>query len=387
MPRPFPAEPHRRDEPPPLPGEAVRGHESARAEVDLTCNECGAPLRWSPADSALRCDHCGALEPVEVESGTIPEYPLEAAASAARGLGVDVRVLVCETCAARVTFDGDVTSKPCPFCGSPSVLDQEANRSHIRPESLIPLEIEEKRVEEAFRRWIKSLWFRPGALKHTKHLHAVGVYVPAWTFDASVRSSWNAESGTYYWVTESYTAMENGRPVRRTRQVRKVRWWPSSGRRKDAYDDVLVVASKGIDDELARKLGPFSTEGLVPYSPAFLAGWRAEEYQIDLDAGWKLGRERIEAEQIRRCAGDVPGDTHRSLRVRNEVSDVLWKHVLLPMWSVTYEYQGKPYAVLVHGESGRVVGHAPYSWVKILLFALGVIVLAGILLLVAGHLQ
>ncbi|MEM8710331.1 MAG: zinc ribbon domain-containing protein, partial [Planctomycetota bacterium] len=87
---------------------------------------------------------------------------------------------------------------------------------------------------------------------------------------------------------------------------------------------------------------------------------------------------RIEQSQRRRCAGDVPGDTHRALKVRNEISDVRWKHVLLPMWSVTYQFRGKPYAVLVHGQSGRIVGHAPYSWVKILLAVLAVAVAVAI---------
>ena len=51
--------------------------------------------------------------------------------------------------------------------------------------------------------------------------------------------------------------------------------------------------------------------------------------------------------------------------------------MLLPMWSVTYRLAGRSYAVLVHGETGRVAGKAPYSWVKIGLAAL--VVLAGAL--------
>jgi len=68
----------------------------------------------------------------------------------------------------------------------------------------------------------------------------------------------------------------------------------------------------------------------------------------------------------------VPGDTHRNLRVSNQLEDVRWKHVLLPVWSLTYSFRGKNYAVLVHGQSGRVVGRAPLSWVKILLLVLAV---------------
>ena len=353
---------------------------SPRAEVDLTCDECGAPLRWSPDVGALSCEHCGTARRVEVVQATIVERPLDAAHTAERGFGRDVRVLECETCDARVTFEGASTSEACPFCGSPGVLDQDANRNCIRPESLIPLEIGRGKVETSFKKWIGSRWFRPNALKKIDTFQAVGVYVPAWTFDAEVHSDWSAQSGTYYYVDESYTAIEDGRTVRRTRRVRKVRWWPSWGDRDDSYDDVLVVASQGIDEKLAKRLGPFGAVGLVPYSPEYLAGWRAEEYRIDLDEGWRRARAEIQATQRRRCAGDVPGDTHRALRVKSEIFNVLWKHVLLPMWSLTYDYRGKHYAVLVHGQSGRIVGRAPYSWVKILLFLL---LIAGALSLIA----
>ena len=64
----------------------------------------------------------------------------------------------------------------------------------------------------------------------------------------------------------------------------------------------------------------------------------------------------------------MPGDTHRNLRVRDEVAEVRWKHVLLPLWSLQYRFGGKVYTVLVQGQSGRVVGEAPYSPIKVALF-------------------
>lgn len=371
--------------PPPLPRAAFRPEASPAAEVDLDCDECGAPLRWSPDEGALHCEHCNAVKEVVVRDEAILERPLSAAGEAATGLGRAVRVTECQNCGARVTFEGPSTSESCPFCGSAEVLSQEASRNAIRPESLIPLEVGRGSVEETFRRWISSLWFRPNAIKRTKRVEAVGVYVPAWTFDAAVHSDWSAQSGTYYWVTETYTTRINGKRQVRTRRVRKVRWWPSWGQRDDHHDDRLVIASRGIDEDLAGSLGDFSTEGLVPYEPSFLAGWRAEEYQVDLEEGWRRGQRMIEELQRERCADDVPGDTHRSLSVRNTFRDVRWKHVLLPMWSVTYDFRGRSYAVLINGQTGRIAGRAPYSWVKIALAVLGgLLALTGAALL-AGH--
>jgi hypothetical protein len=157
------------------------------------------------------------------------------------------------------------------------------------------------------------------------------------------------------------------------RQVRKIRWEPASGGRDDVYDDLLVHASKGLPEKLAAELGRFDTSALVPYRPEYLAGWHAEEYAVDLESGFAVGKQRIESTQEGRCGGDVPGDTHRNLRVRNTIRDPRWKHVLLPLWSLTYTYAGKDFPVLVHGQTGRVVGEAPYSWVKILLLVLALV--------------
>jgi predicted RNA-binding Zn-ribbon protein involved in translation (DUF1610 family) len=345
-----------------------------RARIDLECDECGAPLAWSPEDFALSCAHCGTRREVLARDALILERPLDGAslADAETGYGLDLRVLACETCGARTALEGHTVADHCPFCGSPQLLDQGAHRNRVRPESVVPLHVGRAKVEEAFRTWVRSRWFRPNALARQREFAALGVYVPAWTFDARAYSRWTAQSGTYYWETEYVSVRVGNRTERQARQVRKVRWRPAAGDRHDVFDDLLVLASKAIDTELAEKLGPFERGALVPYRPEYLAGWRAEEYQVDLDEGWRRGRGEMESIQRSRCAGDVPGDTHRALRVETHLDDVRWKLVLLPLWSLSYRFGGKHYAVLVHGVTGRIVGRAPLSWVKVLLLVLAI---------------
>ena len=264
----------------------------APAPVDLDCDQCGAALTWDPVADALACGHCGATRPVPRAEAEIVERPLAAAGQAQRGLGLEVRVARCGNCMARVSFAEATTSTACLFCGSPNLLDQEANRNALRPESLIPLDVGQEKVREEFLRWLGGLWFRPNALKRTRNFEALGVYVPAWTFDARVHSEWSADSGTYYWVDVSYTTTENGERVARTRRERRTRWRPAWGERDDAFDDIEVLASTGIDAGLAGRLGAFDTRELVPYQPEYLAGWHAEEYQLDLAGGGETARDR-----------------------------------------------------------------------------------------------
>lgn len=366
-------------------GVEVEGEEPQSAgKVDFPCENCGADMTWDPAVDALSCEYCGANIQVPRGEGTIVERSLEDAGAAARGLGLEIRVAKCGNCGARVTFDEASTAELCVYCGSANVMRQAANRNAIRPESLVPLDVSRNEVRESFLKWIKGLWFRPNELKKTKEFKAAGVYVPYWTFDCQVASSWSADAGYYYYVTQTYVVRVNGRAQRRTRRVRKIRWVPAWGDRNDAYDDHLVSATSGMPHELVSSLGDFQTRELVPYKPQYLAGWHAEEYQVDLEGGWERGERFVVDSQRSRCAGDVPGDTHRNLRVQNRISAVRWKHVLLPIWSLQYRYRGKTYTVLVNGQTGKVAGEAPLSWVKILLLVLAVGAVVAAVALVAS---
>lgn len=343
----------------------------------FNCPECGGKMNFDAAAGQLGCGYCGhtvAVGKGEAEQNIV-EYDLEhgLAMSSQRGYGTPVRTTKCEGCGATVSFGESVTSTACDFCGSSKVLPIEEQRNVLRPESVVPFLIEHKKANELFAGWIKGLWFRPNDLKHLADISAMnGVYVPYWTFDSDVASSWTALAGYYYYVTVSFKDASGNT---QTRQERRTRWVPAWGNRADNFDDLLVCASKGLPQALAERLKTFDTAGLKPYDPAFLAGWKAEEYSVDLNAGWKTAVAKMESTQRARCAGDVPGDTHSSLSVTNRFSNETFKHVLLPIWISAYRYKDKTFQFLVNGQTGEVTGKAPVSWFKIILF---IAVLIGI---------
>lgn len=366
-------------------GEAEKSVKSQR----FKCTECAAELRFDAASGKLKCDHCGATRDVPTGTGTIVEYDFfQGVAQAPKGLGAGggTRTSKCQECGANVVFPDGVTATKCTFCGSAKVLEQAENQNAIRPESLLPFAVDKKRANQAFADWLGKLWFRPSDLKRMARVQEVaGVYVPFWTYDAHVESSWTAEAGYYYYETEEYTTQENGQTVTRERQVQRTRWERAWGHRADDYDDVLVCASVGLPRELADQLSTFDTAQLVPYSPGFLAGWRAEEYAVDLQHGFDFARQKMEREQQGRCGGDVPGDTHRNLHVDNTFSAITFKHVLLPLWIAAYRYNNQIYRFLVNGQTGEVVGKAPWSWIKIALFTLTLVAAAIILYYLFGR--
>ena len=81
------------------------------------------------------------------------------------------------------------------------------------------------------------------------------------------------------------------------------------------------------------------------------------------------------------AARQVPGDTQRNLQVTAEFSGRTFKHVLVPVWLVSYRYAGKPYQIAVNGWTGAIAGERPYSAAKI---ALAVLAAVLVLLIVAA---
>ena len=203
---------------------------------------------------------------------------------------------------------------------------------------------------------------------------------PFWLFDAATHSAWTAEAGHYYYV--SVQVQENGRTV--TRQEQRVRWVPAAGRLEHFFDDLPTIASRGLDAGLAQSIEPFPTDGLVTYDKAYLSGFIAEEYAVDVKEALAAAQQRMEAEIRAACAAQVPGDTHRNLVVRTSYSGVAYKNALLPIWIAAYQYGGKAYRFLVNGVTGKTSGTAPWSWVKISFAVITGLTLLFIILATSG---
>jgi hypothetical protein len=68
---------------------------------------------------------------------------------------------------------------------------------------------------------------------------------------------------------------------------------------------------------------------------------------------------------VRDVKYDIGGDEQRVSDVQTRISDVTFKHILLPVWLAAYKYNGKTYRFVVNGRTGRVQGERPYSAWKI----------------------
>ncbi len=357
------------------------------AEHRFPCDTCGSDLRFDPGDHRLVCDHCGNIEPIEGTrhtAGGIKELDFRDAVEnrlAAEEME-ETRVITCPNCGASTEFDADTHAAECPFCATPVVTDTGTHR-HIKPRGLLPFGLDEGSARKALTDWLGSLWFAPNGLTEyaRKGRKMNGIYVPYWTFDADTKSSYRGQRGTHYYETK--TVIRDGK--RKNVRVRKTRWRGVSGRVARFFDDVLVLASRSLPKRYTDGLEPWDLSALEPYKPEYLAGFRAEGYQVELTDGFTEARAYMDRMILRDVKYDIGGDDQRVSDVDTAISDVTFKHILLPVWLAAYKYRGRTYRFVVNGRTGRVQGERPYSaWKIAIAVVIGTILALGVGFVIAN---
>jgi hypothetical protein len=238
-------------------------------------------------------------------------------------------------------------------------------------------------VREQMRAWFRGRWLAPNNLSAKALVDRVhGIYVPYWTFDAHAVCPWEAEAGHYYYTTETY---RDNKGNMRTRQVRHTRWEPASGEVRHFFDDEPVPGTHGLRHDLLKKIEPFATAEVQGYDTAFLSGFVVEHYQVVLVDAAARSQEQM-TEQLRQMASaEVPGDTQRNLRIHPVFSAQTFKHVLVPVWVLSFTYRAKIYQVLVNGYSGQIAGDYPLSWWKVFLLIVVIVIVGLIVISIVGQ--
>lgn len=350
------------------------------------CPGCGADQEFEPKDDCLSCAYCGRQEQIPVSDEEIKDHSYEdylkprknkTAMLLQNGLEVD-----CTRCRATVTFTPPDVAGECLFCGAKIVVQPKSADPLIAPEAILPFQITKSEAANKVKQWTASIWFAPNALKRLASQRSIeGIYIPFWAYTAYTTSHYKGERGEHYYVNETYSERDSeGKKQKVTRSVQKTRWHKARGRVSRWFEGVLVTATKSLSREHLDSLAPWDLHELKPYDPAFLSGYKAQRYQIDLPSGFETSKEVMASSIEEDIKKDIGGDDQRISSFSTSYSGITFKHILLPVYVVAYMFNQKSYQVLVNARTGDVRGERPYSIWKIVLFSL--FVLAAIIIFI-----
>ena len=280
----------------------------------------------------------------------------------------------CQNCGATTNVPALDKTIRCPFCGSEYVIARPNDPNTPQPEALIPFSVADAQVQQIYREWLGTGFFKPRDLTQLASNHKMqAVYLPIWECGGNAHSNWWATAGYNREREEQYQTEENGQQVTKTRKVTETDWHPANGQHQGHYPRELVSGSKGLPQDWIDKLGEFDFGHLQTYNPQFLLGREAEECAVDRTAALQIARQQIEREEEQACRALVPGDTHKDLRVQTEVHDLMTRLIFLPVWLASFQYKGTLYRCVVNGQNGTIGGEAPTSKAKVALVIIGTI--------------
>ena len=341
------------------------------------CPCCGAPLAFSGESGKLECASCGnsyELDAIQAMSASesIDKLEFEHRAEAFDASeAAQMQAYVCKSCGAELMTEDTTTATECPYCGSPTILPERIEGG-VKPEKVIPFTVTKEQAQKQFEEYFKGKRLLPNIFLNSRNRIAEmrKLYVPYWLFDC------DAQADIVYDAEKRSTERRGDWEITRTKYYLVRR----SGRM--GFDSIPVDGSEKLDDRITESLEPYDLSAAVPFQPAVLAGAMADHADVDADACEKRAVERVEMSVSQAMRDTVNGYSSVSERSRSIHSDNgTATPVLMPVWLITTEKEGKTYTFAINGQTGKLTCDVPADTKKSLLWGGGVFV--GVLALAA----
>lgn len=341
--------------------------------ISYKCPNCGGHLQFDPASGKYTCEWCNSVftqEDIDAQTEKAEKTGGQQTSSAYEGMQGEGKVYTCPSCGAVIMTDDTTAATFCYYCHSAVVLSGRLS-GEDKPDYVIPFKIDKKKALEIFEKWIGQHKYIPSAFYSKEQIEKFsGVYFPYYMYSCKVKADLDikadktkvhTESGTEYTETETYQIKRSG-----------------SMEISNIFRNALGKANR----VLADCVQPFTPEGMVPFNMSYLTGFMAEKK--DLDASQYDAE--IEKEVTEYAVSSIEGSLkdYKNVEVTPdnvEITGGTWEYALMPVWTLTYQADGKTYYFSINGQTGKTVGELPVDQKKLVLSTLKFVIPAIIALL------
>ena len=347
------------------------------ATNNYKCPACHGVLEFDIKTQKLKCPYCGSeyeisdfeddvtpAEAAEKEAAEAEEEKPKQEAEKSEGgnsLGIDtnaggqwaegeadhLHVYTCNSCGGEIVGDDNLAAARCPYCDS-VLVRKEAIAGSLRPDYVIPFKLEKQQAKEAFAKHLLGKKLVSTEFVNENKIDEIkGVYVPFWLFDVDADADLNFEcsntashrSGDYIITSTDIYDFATGGSV--------------------GFNNIPVDGSSKMADDMMESLEPFDFSEAVPFQTAYLAGYMADKYDVDIDASMPNVNRRIVGSVTAEFRKEVP--SYGSVNIKNDsvkIRDSKAKYALYPIWVLSIRWQSKVYTYMMNGQTGKFVGDA-----------------------------
>lgn len=333
------------------------------------CPTCGGDLAWNAATHSFKCKYCDdeftneqleSLGENEIDENKAEKHrELEgnkALYTATDGTdNSDLVAYTCSHCGAEIITNRTTAATICVYCQNPVVMSEQVI-GDFSPKYVIPFKVEKSKVMAAFKKFAKKPLtpksFNPDAVVEKMQ----GVYVPFWLYSGSA-------SGVIRGTGENdITTNRNGARYKETSYYEFTR----SG--SIDISNVPVDASQKIEDDAMDSIEPYDQRDLTEFSPAYLAGFLAERYDLDADKCFERAELRIKNSLKSSLERSANYDRVQTKSFDASVNIKSRDYALLPSWLLYTKYEDKNYLFAMNGQTGKFIGNLPIDKVKLAIY-------------------
>lgn len=325
---------------------------------EFKCPCCDGAIEFNTGSQKMKCPYCDT----EFEVEALKTYGIELQSECKDDLNwgttpgnqwqVDettgLHTYVCESCGGAIVGDANMAATTCPFCDNPVVMKGQFE-GDLKPDLVIPFQLDKKAVKEALKKHYQGKKLLPKVFKDENHLDEIkGVYVPFWLYDA------DANASTRYKATRVRT-WSDSRYIYTETQHYHVSRGGTLG-----FTAVPVDGSTKLEDALMESIEPFDLGEAVDFNTAYLAGYFADRYDVDVETSVQRANERIKKSTVDAFAATVTGySTVIPVAAGVQLQNSRARYALLPVWLLNTTWDGKKYTFAMNGQTGKMVGDLP----------------------------
>lgn len=316
------------------------------------CLNCNAGLEFDPPSQLWKCHYCFSEFSKEKLDTVQKEEELSS-----RDMP-DLDSYHCQNCGAELITDNTTSATSCLYCKSPTVIKSRFS-GRFKPRFVIPFRLTKAQAEELYRNWIKKHLFAPTEFKSQEEIQKItGIYAPFWLFDCKSHGYLEGQgTKVNHWRQGDYRYTQ-------TKYYRVARSGTAD------YNKIPVDASKKLDDTLMHLIEPYNYNDLTDFSMQYMSGFMAEKYDVESNEAQAVMKRRVEGYTESRLRETVNGYSSFSAATQSvNLSNVEDNYTLMPIYLLVNKYKGKEHIFIVNGQTGKVVGDAPISFLKQLKFA------------------
>ena len=313
------------------------------------CPNCGYKLIFSPDYGALCCDMCGGIYmPEEIEAAPEEQDLLdlnEVLGTDADFDTTEFSIYTCSSCGGEIIINNTEASTNCIYCGNPSIVFSRVSKER-KPDSILPFKLTREEAAKQIRGILKPVESIPRKFLKFDINDIRGIYIPYLIVDVEYRGAQFIEKQIGNKESKTFLYERAGRCE---------------------FTDIPIEASTKLCDESSIRLEPYDLSELVPFDEDYLTGFYSDVCDLDrlwLDKNIKKRLKQIFDEQVSKsCPGYLVDMKFSNASIIHRRAP---QYALLPVWFLSFKYEGKPHTILVNGQTGKVVCSLPWNKKKLI---------------------